>query len=98
MICSGNAMLYFTTNSVDGDECHPTFGDPMTATVDLPVPPLRLYRYRKLADLTDLEQEIAAIKENFLWCSPYRHMNDPMEGLYESSARLRDSPGYKEIV
>jgi hypothetical protein len=70
----------------------------MNATLDLPVLPPSLYRYRKLTTDDDLENEVTAIKENYLWCSSYRLMNDPMEGLYKSSARLLGSQEYEKTV
>lgn len=58
------------------------------------VTPSRLYRYRSLKNL---EREIEAIREGYLFCAPYGHLNDPMEGLFSSSARLRQSAKYRTV-
>jgi len=58
------------------------------------VQPQRLYRYRSLARF---DQELDAIKEGYLYCSPYKNLNDPMEGLFSSSQVLRKSEDYREI-
>jgi hypothetical protein len=69
----------------------------MAALVDTPVLPPFLYRYRKITDKL-LGQEIAAIKEQYLWCSMYREMNDPMEGFYEPTSRLQKDTNYRKTV
>lgn len=58
------------------------------AVLDPPVLPAMLYRFRPLRDDT-LAHEISAIREEYIWCSTYRQMNDPMEGFYEPSRRLQ---------
>jgi hypothetical protein len=63
----------------------------MPAILDLPILPPYLYRYRKINDGT-IDQEIAAIREKYLWFSTYKEMNDPMEGFFEPSGRfIKDS-------
>ena len=54
-----------------------------------PTLPLRLYRYRPLhsKDTNEISQEklkreLKAICENYLWCSPFEKLNDPMEGTF----------------
>ena len=49
--------------------------------LDPPILPPLLYRYRGLTDAT-IAREIKAIREQILWCSFYRELNDPMEGFY----------------
>jgi hypothetical protein len=77
----------------------------MPATVERPILPHRLYRYRSLVprdpyispyDL--LRREIEAIKEPYLWCSEFRMLNDPMEGFYRPSTRLQKVNNYEERV
>jgi Protein of unknown function (DUF2971) len=63
-----------------------------------PVLPPYLYRYRRLPDDARVEQEIVAIKEKYLWCSTYKGMNDPMEGLYEATARFQKDSIYRRAV
>lgn len=58
------------------------------------VTPYRLYRYRPARNLA---RELAAIRESYVYCSPFESLNDPMEGLFASSRRLRNSNGYRNI-
>jgi hypothetical protein len=51
-------------------------------------------RYRSLEDI---DRELAAIKDGYLHCAPYKDLNDPMEGLFNSSRLLRESEEYREI-
>lgn len=65
-----------------------------------PTLPRRLYRYRKLySSNTSVsskefqEREIKAIRENYLWCSLFDNLNDPMEGIFgltPTAARASD--------
>lgn len=58
-----------------------------------------LYRFRSLrrpgapdieaADPRKLEEELTAIEQQFLWCSNFEAMNDPMEGFYRLPAKRR---------
>jgi Protein of unknown function (DUF2971) len=69
------------------------------AQVQPPILPSRLYRYRSLRPDGDaLEQEISSIVENYLWCSEFSRMNDPMEGYFRSSKLLRGKRNYDEIL
>jgi len=43
--------------------------------------PIHLFRYRSLGK--NCEQEIDAIQSNYIYCSTYSKMNDPMEGAYD---------------
>ena len=70
----------------------------MTAKVDPPVLPEMLYRYRHLRDDKDLYRELEAIKEQYVWCSDYRKLNDPMEGFYQPSSRIRKHVAYRTIA
>lgn len=38
-----------------------------------------------------------AIKNSYLFCSPYMKLNDPMEGLFTSSSLLKESADYRAI-
>lgn len=60
------------------------------ARIERPILPFHLYRYRKLSGRPDaFEQEIDAIKNKYLWCANFLSMNDPMEGYYRPSSRLK---------
>lgn len=67
------------------------------ASVESYVQPSRLYRYRSLANSEKLNQELDAITNAYLFCSPYLSLNDPMEGLFTSSALLRKSANYRIV-
>jgi len=58
------------------------------------VEPRRLYRYRSPEDL---DREIGAIEEAYLYCAVYEDLNDPMEGLFASSQLLRGSEKYHTV-
>ncbi len=58
------------------------------------VKPRRLYRYRPIEHI---QRELEAIEEGYLYCAAYNDMNDPMEGMYAASNRLRNSPVYREF-
>jgi hypothetical protein len=58
------------------------------AHLDKPVLPPMLYRYRSIPDMAILNRELKAIKEQYIWASRYKEMNDPMEGFYEPSSRV----------
>ena len=64
------------------------------ATIENYVRPKRLYRYRSLEHI---DRELNAIEESYLYCSPYIKLNDPMEGRYFSTKRLKSSTKYREI-
>jgi hypothetical protein len=68
------------------------------AEVQKPIVPRTLFRYRSLRSDDILQQEIKSIKENYLWCSEFTRMNDPMEGFYEPSTLLQGHQDYKVIV
>jgi len=57
------------------------------AILELPVLPVHLYRYRSLK--SGVAREIGSIKQGYLYCSRFREMNDPMEGLFRTSSRLK---------
>lgn len=58
------------------------------------VTPPHLYRYRSSHQL---DRELQAIEGAYLFCAPFDDLNDPMEGVFASSRRLRDSEKYHEI-
>lgn len=68
------------------------------AHIDPPVLPPRLYRYRKVPSLELVERELSAISKDYLWCSHYRGLNDPMEGIYGASIWLTQQPTFKRLV
>ena len=59
------------------------------------VRPQRLYRYRPLSEL---DREMDAIRNGYVFCSPYMKLNDPMEGLFSSSQLLRASEDYRATI
>jgi hypothetical protein len=58
------------------------------------VQPQRLYRYHLFENL---DRELNAIREGYLWCALYKDMNDPMEGLFASGHLLRTHKHFHEI-
>ena len=68
------------------------------AQLDRPVLPLYLYRYRPLTNDQILVREIEAIKEQYIWLSQYRALNDPMEGFYEASRRVQADQNYNQVT
>ena len=64
------------------------------ARIDSYVQPQRLYRYRLFKNL---DRELEAIKEGYLYCARYMNLNDPMEGLFASGHLLREHKHFHEI-
>jgi hypothetical protein len=58
--------------------------------------PLRLFRYCRLDRSNDLENEIDAVMKRYIYGSTYKAMNDPMEGFYEPSMRLKREPEWRK--
>jgi hypothetical protein len=58
------------------------------------VEPVSLYRYRSLKKF---DRELEAIEQAYLHCAPFSVLNDPMEGAFTSSRRLRNAPDYEAI-
>lgn len=69
----------------------------MVARLEQPVLPPYLYRYRKLSEIR-IDTEIRAITDQYLYCSSYRGMNDPMEGFYEPTARFQKFTEFRRAV
>lgn len=65
--------------------------------LDPPILPPLLYRYRGLTDAT-IAREIKAIREQILWCSFYRELNDPMEGFYSPTLRVQNLDTYARVT
>ena len=65
--------------------------------VRLPDLPPRLYRYCRLDRPDDLDNEISAFRHRYVYASTYKAMNDPMEGFYEPSGRLKSEPRWREL-
>jgi hypothetical protein len=59
------------------------------------VMPPKLYRYRSVDGPERLAQEMAAMEEGYLWCSSFRDMNDPMEGIYQAAATFKSDPDFE---
>lgn len=79
----------------------------MPAKVETFTKPIFLYRYRSLRPELDqtrqrnrnrFDEEVAAVRERFVYCSRYRDMNDPMEGLYKAARSAREDPSWGEAV
>jgi Protein of unknown function (DUF2971) len=62
------------------------------------VRPPRLYRYRSLGkDYESLDRELEAVTDGYVHCAAFNDLNDPMEGVFTSSKRLRNSRKYQAI-
>jgi hypothetical protein len=64
------------------------------ATIQSYVKPNELYRYRSLKKFN---QELEAIEQKYLFCAAFTKLNDPMEGMFSSKQRLRQSDDYDRI-
>ena len=53
-----------------------------------------LYRYRSAVHL---QRELKAIEDNYVFCSPFASLNDPMEGVFGSTRRARQAENYRSI-
>lgn len=67
------------------------------AKLEKPILPPFFYRYRKIS-AGQLGQEIKAIREQYLWCAPYKDMNDPMEGFYQPSVRFQKQTDFMKAA
>ncbi|MEA2875633.1 MAG: hypothetical protein QOF14_829 [Hyphomicrobiales bacterium] len=71
----------------------------MTARIDAPALPPRLYRYRSLTRTkAALDQELSAIVDGYIYCSEFTRLNDPMEGSYNPTTLLEGKKDYKRVV
>ena len=79
----------------------------MAAEIESYVTPAYLYRYRPLMPelktggkvrRNRLLEELDAIDRHYLFCSTYKAMNDPMEGMYKSTRRARSDPEWGDMV
>jgi hypothetical protein len=71
------------------------------ATVAPPVLPEFFYRYRSLGGEDSLEimkREISAVVEGYIWCGDFLKLNDPMEGDFDLTARLKKRPRAQEVL
>lgn len=64
------------------------------ATIEVFAMPGTLYRYRSLENM---DREIEALKEKYIYCGEYFNLNDPMEGLFDLSRRLAATPTSRAI-
>jgi hypothetical protein len=64
------------------------------ATIERYVQPPRLYRYRSPKEL---DRELEAIEEKYLYCAAFGSLNDPMEGLFSTSRTVRESDNHRAI-
>jgi len=58
------------------------------ARIEQFVQPKYLYRYRPIRSRDELRQELSALREGYIWTTPYGGQNDPTEGLYRSKGRV----------
>ena len=69
------------------------------ATISQPILPTRLYRYRGFARSAQaIDQELDAIEKNYIYCSEFSGMNDPMEGFFRPSKLLKGRDAYKDVT
>jgi len=76
-------------------------------TIVATYPPRRLFRYRSISKnpvsyiepngLTFWDRELTALNEGYLWFANFKSMNDPMEGSYEASTRVKRLTRYDDI-
>jgi hypothetical protein len=64
------------------------------ATINFYAQPPRLYRYRSAENL---DRELSAIEDGYLFCAAFTALNDPMEGLFSSSRHFREKENYRAI-
>jgi len=67
------------------------------ATIETYATPSRLYRYRALTD-ANLEREVSAIADGYIFCPSFKELNDPMEGAHSESAILKKARVYANAV
>jgi hypothetical protein len=58
--------------------------------------PIYLYRYRPLGE-GHFHDEMSSIRDDYLWCSNFEALNDPMEGSYSSSLNLTNHDRYRFV-
>jgi hypothetical protein len=78
------------------------------AEIETYAKPMLLYRYRSLrsvrvgrvwrADRSIVDREVRTIQRNFIFCPRYTDMNDPMEGIYNASQKVRARDDYNRFV
>jgi Protein of unknown function (DUF2971) len=76
------------------------------AELDLPILPEYLYRYRGLTGKDDekhgrdtvFNRELAAILEPYIWCAEFNDLNDPMEGYFAPTRRLKKHSDLQNII
>jgi hypothetical protein len=71
----------------------------MTARIDAPALPPRLFRYRSISRTkAALDQELDAITQGYIYCADFTRLNDPMEGSYNPTTLLEGKKDYKRVV
>jgi hypothetical protein len=76
------------------------------AELDLPILPEYLYRYRALTGKDDEEhrketvfnREVASVREPHIWCAEFNDLNDPMEGYFAPTRRLKNHSDLQNII
>ena len=67
-----------------------------------PVLPEFLYRYRTITGKTEngsiFDREVKAILARYIWCAAFASLNDPMEGDFGSTRRLKRVSGYQTVL
>lgn len=75
------------------------------ATIENYARPTWLYRYRSIGvglgnskqGKKKLDKEMEALLGEYIYCAPYKKMNDPMEGFCRSSKRVTEHPEYEKF-
>jgi hypothetical protein len=76
-------------------------------TIETYARPITIFRYRRLsggrarnphANPKLIEQELKPLEQNYIYCSTYRELNDPMEGIFNASRRVQSRKDYDETV
>jgi hypothetical protein len=62
-----------------------------------PTLPRRLYRYRRVQSADLLNREMDAIRNNYIWCSNFEALNDPMEGIFRLTPTAANMPNGHRI-
>lgn len=76
------------------------------ATIETFARPTWLYRYRSIGSGLlngtpageKFTEEMDAVLNGYIWCARYKNMNDPMEGLYKASSKVKDHALYNNFI
>jgi hypothetical protein len=68
------------------------------AKVDTPTLPQRLFRYRSFVRPQGIDEELKAITDDYIWCSDFTVLNDPMEGSCIPDPSQTNLNTYQSII